>query len=282
MNKGLSFRTSLPASFDPTKYDACAAFKSAEWYSNLMQRALGRSMTEMGGYYLSDLKVTSKKFFDAPIFPAMKLEEGGGFGKNVYRAQVRDETALEHIFGGHTLRGYEDRGKEYHQASQVVLRELFGEEKYSEETRRAQTVLSVPSWKMMTDIGLDLMGEVSVKVDLFSSEEKLVDDFKRWVKLTRAALDIPNLQRRFKVGDFERWSQNRILAYLDLSFWAQINGVQLTNQAIGVALFPDEFNVNLAERVRKVVAPLALSAASPPYIEALFSQALEEQERKES
>lgn len=278
--KVLSKRSELPASFDAAKYESCAAFKTADWYSNLMHRALSRSMAGMGDYYLAELKARSENFLENPIFPAMKIEEGGGFEKNVYRSQVKDETALEHIFGGHTLEGYEDQGREYHQASEIALRELFGEAKYDDATRHAHDVLSVPVWKMMTDIGLNLMGEVTVKVDLFSSEEKLVDDFKKWLKVTRAALDIPNLQRRFKNSDFERWSQNRILAYLDLSFWAQINGLQLTNQAIGVALFPDEFNVSLAERVRKVVAPLALSAASPPYLEALFSQALEEKEQK--
>ncbi|WP_420956609.1 DUF6387 family protein [Burkholderia gladioli] len=280
MNKSLTSRTSLPASFDAAKYDACATFKTVDWYSNLMQRALSRSMAERGDWYLSELKGKAEGLFNKPVLPAVKLEEGGGFEKNVHRSQVKDQTALEHILGGHTLEGYEDQGRKYHQASEIVLREFFGETESEGCHHRAYDVLSVPAWKMMADIGLNLMGEVAVKVDLFSSEDKLVDDFKKWLKATRAALDIPNLQRRFKGGDFYRWSQNRILAYLDLSFWAQINGIQLTNQVIGVALFPNEFNVNLAERVRKVVAPLALSAASPPYLEALFSQALEEEEQK--
>ncbi|MDN7724977.1 DUF6387 family protein [Burkholderia gladioli] len=275
MNKSLTSRTSLPASFDAAKYDACATFKTADWYSNLMQRALSRSMAETADWYLSELREKAESLFDIPILPADKLEEGGGgFEKLVRRSQVTDETALEHILGGVTLEGSEDhpRGREYRKASEVFLRDDWDHHAYD--------VLAVPAWKMMTDIGLNLMGQVSVKVDLFSSEEKLVDDFRKWLRVTRAALDIPNLQRRFKGGDFDRWYQNRILAYLDLSFWAQINGIQLTNQVIGVALFPDEFNVNLAERVRKVVAPLALSAASPPYLEALFSQALEEEEQK--
>ncbi|WP_186044252.1 DUF6387 family protein [Burkholderia gladioli] len=275
MNKSLTSRTSLPASFDAAKYDACATFKTADWYSNLMQRALSRSMAERADWHLSELRGKAESLFDIPILPADKLEEGsGGFEKLVRRSQVTDETALEHILGGLTLEGSEDhgRGREYRKASEVFLSDDWD--------HRAYDILAVPAWKMMTDIGLNLMGQVSVKVDLFSSEEKLVDDFRKWLRVTRAALDIPNLQRRFKGGDFDRWYQNRILAYLDLSFWAQINGIQLTNQVIGVALFPDEFNVNLAERVRKVVAPLALSAASPPYLEALFSQALEEEEQK--
>ncbi len=65
---------------------------------------------------------------------------------------------------------------------------------------------------------------------------------------------------------------------MDLSFWADINGYRLTNQVLGIALFPDEYNVGLADRIRKVVAPLALAASSPAYVEALQSQALEEAE----
>ncbi|HDR9148895.1 TPA: hypothetical protein QDA88_001210 [Burkholderia vietnamiensis] len=271
----------LPSTFDINKYDACAAFGIGDWYNNLLYRALRRSMFEKHkDYYYDDLNRSVEYILKNPIVPVRKIEDGEGFSKNVFRSQVRDQTALELLFGGWSLEAYGDRDQKYIDAHAIVQEDMNGEIKNSNDdaAKKAHEVLDVPAWKMLTDLGVELSGEVTVNVDLFSSEEKLVADFKVWLRATRAALNVPDLKGRFDQSDFDRWHRNRILAYLDITLWGKVKGVRLTNQIIGVALFPNEYNVSLAERIRKTVAPEALAAYSTPYLEALLSQALSESE----
>jgi hypothetical protein len=257
----------LPSWFDIQKYDACASFGIGDWYNNLMHRALRRSMYEKHrDFYWTELNHSVEYWLQNPIAPVRKLEEGEGFVKNVYKSQVRDQTAVELLNGDWNMKIYGDVGTVYRDAADVLYEDMFGESKNDEAARNAYDVLDIPAWKMMTDIGIDLSGEVTVTVDLFSSEKKLVDDFKKWLRVTRAALNVPNLGKRFDKSDYERWHKNRVLAYLDLTLWAKVKGHRLTNQIMGVALFPDEYSVSLAERVRKTVAPDALSACSTPYL----------------
>lgn len=271
----------LPKSFDLRKYEACAEFGASGWYHNLMMRALRRNTAATHREaYLDELKRGADHFLENPMVPASDLQEGDGYSKNVFRSQIRDQTAYELVSGRWILDTYGDRQPSYQEAFATMDREVFGDTKYDEAAEKAYDALDVPAWKMMNDLGVDQSGEVVVNVDLFASEDKLIDDFRIWLRATRAAMNVPSLQRRFARSDFDRWHQNRILAYLDLSFWADIHGYRLTNQILGVALFPDEYNVSLAERIRKVVAPMSLAASSHAYLDALVSQALSEAESK--
>lgn len=271
----------LPKSFALEKYDACASFSIADWHNNLMQRALRRNTAaDYRDHHIDELKRGANYCLQNPIFPARELQEGDGFEKNVFRSQIRDQTAFELLTGGSILAADDERARAYRDAFTVMDREMHGEAKYDQEASHAYETLDVPAWTMLNDIGINMSGAVTVNVDLFASDDKLVDDFKAWLRVTRRALNVPSIQRRFTRADFDRWQQNKVLAYLDLSFWADINGLRLTNQTLGVALFPEEYNIALADRIRKVVAPLALAASSPVYIEALLSQALEEAEQK--
>ncbi|MBU9440328.1 DUF6387 family protein [Burkholderia multivorans] len=282
MEKEARFQLSdLPSSFDISKYDACAAFGIGDWYNNLMYRALRKSMFENHkDYYYDELNKSVEYLLINPIVPTRKIRDGDGFSKNVFRSQVRDQTAMELLFGGWSLEVYGDRAQKYIDAHAIIQEDMNGETKNSnyDAAKNAHEVLDVPAWKMLTDLGVDLSGEVAVNVDLFSSEEKLVADFKAWLRATRTALNVPDLKGRFDQSDFDRWHRNRILAYLDITLWGKVKGARLTNQIIGVALFPNEYNVSLAERIRKTVAPEALAAYSTPYLEALMSQALSESE----
>jgi hypothetical protein len=168
----------------------------------------------------------------------------------------------------------------YQQAFSTMRRAMFdGSSDDEHASKKAFEDLDVPAWKMMADIGYPSDGEVSITVDLYASEEKLLEDFRSWLRKTRKNLGVPNLQSRFSSADFERWCQYQILAYLDLTFWAEVHGKRLTHQMLGVSLFPNEYNVSLAERIRKVVAPMAQAASSTPYLEALLSQALADKEQ---
>ncbi len=205
MNTSAALQPSdLPKSFDLKKYEACATFSAAEWYNNLKVRGLQRSTaTDHREYFLDGLRGGADHILMYPILAPRELKEGdGGYLKTVSRSQVRDQTAFELLTGNWVIDDYGDSAHQYRDAFAIVDRETYGEAKYDDAATRAYDALEVPAWKMLNDVGIGIFGSVAVNVDLFASEEKLVDDFRAWLRVTREALNIPTIQRRFARTDF--------------------------------------------------------------------------------
>jgi hypothetical protein len=94
-------------------------------------------------------------------------------------------------------------------------------------------------------------------IELDAPDDLLVEEFLRFIKQRRKQLGIKNLKKIPSKAELGRWYVNRVLCYFDLNWWAEINGINLTNEQIGTLLFPNEYDVSLADRVRKVVKPMA-------------------------
>jgi hypothetical protein len=52
--------------------------------------------------------------------------------------------------------------------------------------------------------------------------------------------------------DFDDWRNAKVLQYFDLISISELDGNRISNHVIGDLLFPDEVDVDVAERVRKV------------------------------
>jgi Family of unknown function (DUF6387) len=107
------------------------------------------------------------------------------------------------------------------------------------------------------DWGAEQTEELYLAVRYMASDEQLVTDFKRWLMHIRSLGFTAASERPLSHRDFSRWIEMRILPYWDLVTIAAIDRTPLPNHVIGVALFPDEIEVDTTERVRKVVQPLA-------------------------
>jgi hypothetical protein len=57
--------------------------------------------------------------------------------------------------------------------------------------------------------------------------------------------------------------------------WAYVNDIEISQNCLGLALFPDEFEVGLSERIRKVVGPMARKVCRENFADMLREQALE-------
>jgi hypothetical protein len=126
--------------------------------------------------------------------------------------------------------------------------------------------------RSLTEPEVDLgEGIEGVAVNLYASNEQLVEDFKQWLREARDTRQ-PGLSKRFTTEDFSKWHRLRILAYLDLTFWAKVDGSKLTNQTLGIALFPNEYTVDLADRIRRTVRPCAEQLCCKAVIQALGRQ----------
>lgn len=162
----------VPKEFDVRKYDACKEFGGAEWYTNLLHRALRLSMMrDHSDYYRDELRRSIDYFLRTPINKNIEIKEGGGFSKNVFRAQVRAMSALEFLSGKSCL--YPERGDRYLDAINTWEAAVESPGNDADE-ERAMKVLDVPAWKMLDECEIDTSGEVHVTVDLYASEEKLM------------------------------------------------------------------------------------------------------------
>lgn len=90
-----------------------------------------------------------------------------------------------------------------------------------------------------------------IEVDLSASDEQLRDNFSSWLAIQRAS-EISRRPTRISQKDFDDWVEAKLLPYFDLVTLSNIDGVRISNHMLGDLLFPDELDVDVAERVRKV------------------------------
>lgn len=115
---------------------------------------------------------------------------------------------------------------------------------------------------------------VPLTVDLDSDDETLKLAFSIWLAGVRDEIN-NRFKRSFNEEDFKKWHKFKILAAFDLFQWAEINGARLTNTQVANALFPPESlsiedrDVDMAERLRKVVKPLVEQTISPTTVRLL-------------
>jgi hypothetical protein len=96
-----------------------------------------------------------------------------------------------------------------------------------------------------------------VEVFLSAPDEVIVEDFRKWLLSIRqdAAFEHSPV-KRFTETEIRRWSANQVLPFLDLRLAAWAAGTEIPYHTIGGLLFPG-LDVDVAEKARKVTAPLA-------------------------
>ncbi len=113
---------------------------------------------------------------------------------------------------------------------------------------------------------------VSATIDITAPDEVLFGDFKAWLSKAREKTRIGAPKRKFTKKDFQKWSDYQVLAYLDLSIWAFVDGMTITNYLMGEALFPHEKEIDPTEKIRQTVSPLAKRLVSTEIIYSLAAQ----------
>jgi hypothetical protein len=130
-----------------------------------------------------------------------------------------------------------------------------------------------PAWVAKREVGLERDATlIPVLIDVRAPEELLMSAFKNWLRATKAAALTGVDAKGVSATTFDDLQKYQVLPYLDLSYWARVHGVRLTYQQKGLALFPEDFEVALSERVRKVVMPLAHRVTTVQYVDSLHVQ----------
>lgn len=97
-----------------------------------------------------------------------------------------------------------------------------------------------------------------IDIDLRANDEKIIEDFQDWLNKKRTSQrQSKSDYKRVTDGDIKSFIEYKVLAYIDLFLWGKLSGAPLTQPQIGNLLFPEEYNINLTERVRRSVIPHA-------------------------
>ncbi|SDW16239.1 DUF6387 family protein [Nitrosomonas oligotropha] len=119
-------------------------------------------------------------------------------------------------------------------------------------------------------------GSKFLEIYLNSSDEQILYEFKKWLVDTRNSSD-KFIKRQLSTKDFQDWSESQLLPYWDLTTIAAIENATIPYHVLGNALFPDEYGVDLTERIRKITKKKCQYMFSGEVFGALLAQARSEE-----
>lgn len=114
----------------------------------------------------------------------------------------------------------------------------------------------------------------AITVNLNHDDETIKQAFSVWLAGQRSEMS-ERFNRPVNDDDFQKWQKYNVLAAFDLCQWAEIKGFRYTNKQLANALFPpdsiefDERDVDMTERVRKLVRPLAIQCVTHETVRSL-------------
>ena len=278
----------LPQAFRVENYSAAPALTLADWTANFSFRTLRRSAlaswreqdgTWPNARYREQMELAVTYLWRNPLLPSAVVGAyaSKSMDKFIESRQVRDQSAMEGLQGIWEI-GDDARMKRYTDAMRLtnlpVDSSPGGEARYND----AHTLLwKTPMWRAQEESRIDDDKTVAATVNLQAPEDQLVEDFRSWLREIKAARSLSVPRKAVTPADMQRWAEFKILPYLDLTFWADLKGFEFTQQALGLALFPGEYDVNLAERIRNTVIPIANRISTYDHCNYMVVQVLKEQ-----
>lgn len=115
--------------------------------------------------------------------------------------------------------------------------------------------------------GMDLYSPLSenyqgirkfISIDFNNNDEKIMRDFSNWLANERKINNQLNRSQKKTDNDLKKLHEYRVLPFIDLFFWGEITGITLTQYQLAQLLFPNEFEVDIKDRLRSVTRPKAM------------------------
>lgn len=116
-------------------------------------------------------------------------------------------------------------------------------------------------------------------VDLAVSDKILLSSFKKWLANQRATSGYELSKRTYTKSILRRWATNQVLAYIDLSYWAKIQRVEIPHWLMGEALF-SKYQGDKIDRVRKTTKKIADEILHPACLYGMSAQFTHETNKK--
>lgn len=289
----------IPSDFRLEKYDVCSTWGVEEWCQALTDRAHSRQFlslqtgdlaetTESGTGYIDPLRDVALGYLadpsphivdDDPVYPPD------------WQRLIRDLTGSDLYYGLFRVGkpGYEESAELAKKVARLTgLSDARGSEQRQIELEAILAMRKLdemPAWQIHRHAN-SLEDKFWIEVELGSSDDELVKQFKRWLKQTRKDAGLlKKMQKRFRGSDFADWHSKRLLPYLDLTLWARAHGGSLSSTVLGSALFPNEpmrgGKMRTVEpMIRRTVAPQAEQLLSWQVRNALHMQTQEQTQKQ--
>jgi hypothetical protein len=299
MNFAGAFEEQIIKKFDIRRYERCGKLDERGWHRALELRKTMGDIDLAAPGQIEGAQAIMIHWVENPL--ACELENGDGLYLHpVSELTASDAWGLRQIIerderAAGALRRWVIRGSPRRaypgefwlsgtSASEVedARAALAGE--WWDEGQKEAVVTSIGGFDEMvatlglaeSNVGFDTVeaksrcGYAHLKVSMSAPDDLLIDDFRRWLTERRkGALYVEVPATRFLETDFARWTQKRVLAYLDLTLAAKCFGAKLPFHRIGSLLFSDLDDVDVGEKVRKTVVPLAEEMMTFEFIDAL-------------
>ncbi len=258
--------------FDVDRYIDAKSFGVKEWYFVLSRRAISL-----------EIFPKTKRLEIVRYVIETPLLTQGPFTSDIFPRTVRDVSVLSAWIAKEIISANE-MAREACEAWEKLSNEgdptpLVSDEEKDEWLIHAATAHATPGTNPIINSGysellaLDGLSQASyvfAEIDLYAPDSTIINDFKTWLHEKRTSITFARSPvRLFSEKELGRWGQQKILPYIDLMMAMREFGVTLPNHQIGEILFPNVSDVDVAEKVRKTVAPLAAEALSCEMREAL-------------
>lgn len=258
-----------PEWFDLANYDVCYKFNRLAWWKAINSRKilLFRKLRE-------DLSKGMSKDYAIDMLKYLSMEANG----SIYSNSTEDEGLLkdssieeiglfEYIDITYTLRkehpdvidGIQnmfEKISEYQKIDNYVDSEGYPYSWCDYDTNEFfPSIMSINS--SFSDQGIETQPYISV--DLNKNDNLIIDDFIEWLKEKRKQKSAISKTGRLTDSDLSKLAEYNVLPYIDLYMWGVISGQELTQYQIASLLFPDEYNVDIKDRLRAVTKPKAMA-----------------------
>lgn len=138
-------------------------------------------------------------------------------------------------------------------------------------------VSDLPIWSIQSDIREKLFSQVGslmpVYLDLAAPDELIAKSSVEYAKKIREELKISNLKQKISHREIDKWINQRLLAYIDLTLWFDAIGAKPPIHQIADLIFPEKTDVDTSEFIRKTVRKNAHLLMSGGTSGALIAQA---------
>jgi hypothetical protein len=122
-------------------------------------------------------------------------------------------------------------------------------------------------------VGIDSDDRMArITVNLSAADEQIKRDFNHWLAHCRQENDIKSQKKLFTQTDFDYWIEYGVIPYMDLMLIARIENKRITQNKLARLIFPNEYDIDIVERLRKVTKPVAEELINNEIHKALSAQ----------
>jgi len=266
--------TNIPDKFEISAYDECAKWGLQEWTAALTARmnirhgwrwaCLEGKSEDVPNNLLRNAREAADKLLCEPTDTDLSVSKS----YSVLTA-IRDQSAAEYFHGLDTFN--DPRYVEW--VNRFTASTMIQDDDDAELVLDMKRLYETPAWRMHADCSAT-GNSLFIAVDLGVPDDQLVKEFKKWIGDTRKAAGTASIPRRYNNKDFVDWHENRLLAYLDLTFWASTRNKEFTHKTVAHAIFPFGSEKRDSEIVRRTIRTKANRIVSDEVVSALNGQLL--------